>query len=211
MTEFQRPCCLNNMTIYPEEIQEFIFSNYKQAGYVRMTRMVNERFGTEYTENQIHGFMHKYGLKSEVDTKFKKGNVPKNPFKKGQCHPNSVATQFKKGSSPKTKLPIGTISKKHGGYYIIKVADPDVWKLLHIYIWEQANGPLPENHCVIFLDGDRSNCKLENLMLVTRGEHAIMNRFNLRGSTPELNTAGVLTARTIHTIREMQKEKKNDT
>lgn len=33
-------------------------------------------------------------------------------------------------------------------------------------LWEKAYGEVPENHCFIYLDGDKRNCELENLACV---------------------------------------------
>ena len=60
-------------------------------------------------------------------------------------------------------------------------ADGYVWiitehgrKQKHRVVWEQANGPVPPNHCIKFKDGDRTNCSLDNLYLVTRAENCRM-------------------------------------
>ena len=41
------------------------------------------------------------------------------------------------------------------------------WKLLNRYIWEQHYGPIPKNYYIIFLDGDTTNCTIENLRCVS--------------------------------------------
>jgi RNA polymerase sigma factor (sigma-70 family) len=43
---------------------------------------------------------------------------------------------------------------------------------LHRELWEQANGPVPPKHVVIFKDGDRTNCLLENLQCIPLTEQA---------------------------------------
>lgn len=45
-------------------------------------------------------------------------------------------------------------------------------KRLHVAIWERANGPVPHGHIVHHLDGDRLNNQIENLMPMTRADHA---------------------------------------
>lgn len=42
---------------------------------------------------------------------------------------------------------------------------------LHRYLWERAHGPVPEGCHVHHKDGDPSNNSLENLEVVTPGEH----------------------------------------
>lgn len=38
------------------------------------------------------------------------------------------------------------------------------WRLKHIVIWEEAHGPLPKTHVLYFVDGDRFNFDLANLV-----------------------------------------------
>jgi hypothetical protein len=51
-----------------------------------------------------------------------------------------------------------------------------VWPLLNRHVWEQNNGPIPPKHVVVFKDGDRSNCAIENLDLISMAELAHRNR-----------------------------------
>lgn len=71
-----------------------------------------------------------------------------------------------------------------------------------------------EHHChlkrgqlVIFLDGDRSNFDLSNLMIVTRKEAAIINheRLQIKGNQ-ELSKSGVLVAKLKLKIKEKSNE-----
>jgi hypothetical protein len=38
-----------------------------------------------------------------------------------------------------------------------------------------VNGPIPPSHAIAFRDGDRSNCAIENLEMVSRAELARRN------------------------------------
>jgi hypothetical protein len=76
------------------------------------------------------------------------------------------------------KSPIGSefISD---GYTLEKIDNYNTWKRKHILIWEKANGPVPEGHVIIFADGNRRNFRLDNLLLISRAEQAVMNRRRL--------------------------------
>lgn len=52
---------------------------------------------------------------------------------------------------------------------------------MHRYIWEQANGPIPEDMEIHHVDGDRHNNDLTNLQLVTRHEHRRLHNGWTRG------------------------------
>jgi hypothetical protein len=43
-------------------------------------------------------------------------------------------------------------------------------ELLHWDIWKKARGPIKRGYEVRFIDGDRMNCVLENLICVRKGE-----------------------------------------
>lgn len=68
--------------------------------------------------------------------------------------------------------PIGS-TRNNGDRTLLKVASPDVWVALHIYVWEQANGPVPEGLMVVAKDGNLKNADLKNLCLRTFSEHVV--------------------------------------
>lgn len=74
---------------------------------------------------------------------------------------------------PKSPL-IGTEQTTHGDYAIVKVAEPNTWRLKHRLIWEAANGPIPVGHSLCFADGNPQNCSLKNLVLLTNQERGYM-------------------------------------
>lgn len=109
--------------------------------------------------------------------RFPKGHVPMN---KGQKMSNEVKTRirhtfFKKGSKPHNTQQVGYTRKNAEGYTEVKLADR-VFVGLHRLLWEQHNGPIPKGMAVIFADGDKSNFDLENLVCVSRGDLAILNK-----------------------------------
>ena len=101
-----------------------------------------------------------------------------------------------------------SIRHQKDGYTYIKVADPSEWIPFHRYLYEKAHHcHLKHNQLIIFLDGDRSNFDLSNLMVVTRKEAAIINheRLQIKG-TQELSKTGVLVAKLKLKIKEKSNE-----
>lgn len=89
-------------------------------------------------------------------------------------------TQFKKGHKPKHTEPVGTIalrgqSKDAKPYQWIKVSENE-WIPLHHKIWIKANGDIPDDHIIIFKDGDRYNVNIDNLQMISKTEHIERNR-----------------------------------
>lgn len=60
-------------------------------------------------------------------------------------------------------------SVRNGGYYGATVGDR---KLMHRYVWEKHNGPIPEGYEVHHIDHDRSNNDISNLEIYTKSDHA---------------------------------------
>jgi hypothetical protein len=42
---------------------------------------------------------------------------------------------------------------------------------MHRYVWEFANGPIPENYDIHHIDNDKSNNGISNLMCLPKSEH----------------------------------------
>lgn len=74
------------------------------------------------------------------------------------------------------------------GYLQRKVTDtgytPRDYALVHRLIWEEANGPIPEGHALVFRNGDRRDIRLDNLELITRAE--LMRRNTVHRYPPEI-------------------------
>ena len=88
---------------------------------------------------------------------------------KGQFKPGQVRDDNPNGRKNK---PIGHEKVCADGY--VWIITEHGRKQKHRWVWEQANGPVPPNHCIKFKDGDRTNCSLDNLYLVTRAENCRM-------------------------------------
>jgi hypothetical protein len=113
--------------------------------------------------------------------RFPKGHVPAN---KGLRRPGWSAgrmreTQFKKGQRGNKWVPIGTEVVNCDGYLSRKVAESrrydKAWKAVHRLIWVEKHGPIPRGHIVIFKDGNKLNCVLGNLELITLADNLRRN------------------------------------
>lgn len=186
--------------MYPAEVAAYIQANYKGTSYASMAAQLKETFGREYTPAQIMGYYKNHKLNSGLTGRFEKGNIPPNKGRKGYVAPGSEKGWFQKGGTPWDTVPVGTIVTKTGGYLWKKIDDkPGVWlqnwKQLHLLIWEEAHGPVPEGHRVIFKDKNKQNCVLENLALVSLAENAVMNKNGLRFENAAHTETGILIAK----------------
>jgi hypothetical protein len=90
---------------------------------------------------------------------------------------------------------IGTERTKNG-YLLIKVST-NVWREKHTLVWEAANGQIPKGRVVLFADGNKSNMNLDNLLLVSHRELAVMNKKYLIFPDAEKTKCGLLIAKII--------------
>jgi hypothetical protein len=119
--------------------------------------------------------------------RFPKGSVPWNKGMKG-LQMGGVETQFKPGSKPGNWLPVGSHRYSKEGYLQRKVTDtgypPRDWVGVHILLWTEANGPVPDGHAVSFKDGDKEHVLIENLELISRRD--LMARNSVHNLPEEL-------------------------
>lgn len=157
-------------------------------------------------------------------TRFKKGHTPANKGLRspGWAPGRMSETQFKKGArqgaAAENWRPIGTIRQDPEGYLRIKVREgrkgeaygfgnTEIWPLLNRYNWVQNNGPIPPGHTVVFKDGNRAHCEIENLELISRAE--LMKRNTIHNYPPDLKSAIMMLGAVKRKLRE-NAEKNND-
>jgi hypothetical protein len=176
----------------PSEVR-FLEQKTPRRSYVEICNLFNEHFGLALPTNKIENKIKAMGLKTGRDTRFHHGNI-------GNPHGNADMIkewQFQRRNIAWNCLPLGTRKINNFGYVMVKTAKPDIWKKLHIVIWEAAHGPIPEGHVIIFADGNKSNFNIDNLLLVSRRELAIMNRKHLIFPNADATKAGLLMAKII--------------
>ena len=118
-----------------------------------------------------------------------------------------------KGYNPKkahdmgSKIPIGTEYTKDDGMVLVKVA-PNKWKYKQRYIYEQYhNVELPKGTMVIFLDGDRKNFDISNLMAVSTPEYNCIKNKDLISNNGAATKTAILGARLYYKIKEKENAK----
>lgn len=121
----------------------------------------------------------------------------------------SAETRFKPGHrggvAADVYQPIGAERITKDGYCSRKVNDDmplhKRWRAVHLLVWEAANGPVPKGHAITFINGDKLDCRLDNLACITR--RALMQRNTVHNYPDDLRQVihlkGVVT-RKINTI-----------
>lgn len=178
---------------YPEKVRKFIDKNHKGIGPKEMAEQLNQTFNTNYTASQLKGYYANHKINSGLTGRYLKGNVPANKGKP-KFWIGGEETQFKKGQKPHNYMPVGSERVNSYGYHDIKIADPNKWKAKHILLWEEHNGLVPKGHKLIFGDGDKNNINLDNIILVTNSQMAVLNHFNLIQRDADLTRTGIAIA-----------------
>lgn len=197
------------MHYYTSEQKKFLRENVKGITSNELTERVNEQFGLSLGRNQIRAYMKNHGLTNGLNMSFKKGQNPWNKGTKG-LQIGGKETQFRKGQRPINYKPVGSerVDSKDG-YTLIKVQDngtwPERWRHKHVVLWEKENGPVPEGHAVLFGDGNKENITLENLILVSRGQLATLNKHDLIQNNADLTRTGIVIADLYRKISDRRK------
>lgn len=191
-----------------EENRTLVISDYASQFRAKFGR-------DDVTAGHLHALRKRKGWKTGRTGCFAKGEAPHNKGKLMPFHPNSAKTRFKKGQLPHNTRGAGheRIDSKDG-YVVMIVAETNPWTgaatrpvLKHRYLWEMANGPLPEGHALKCLDGNKTNCDPSNWEAIPRALLPILNggrhkkRLAYDDAPAELKPTVLATAKLAHQVR----------
>lgn len=185
---------VNPAHMWTNEEIEFLRVNYPEYDCNELLRKFNEQFKEQITKCSLKAALGRYNIKSGRTGHWQKGHTPYTKgktwdeymSKEGQA--NSRKTWFNKertvNNAIHNEVPVGT-EYVFRDYIVVKTDKPDGnlarrwWKFKHHIVWEEAYGPIPKDHVVIFADGNKRNFELDNLILIKRSELAILNKNGL--------------------------------
>ena len=187
---------LSSKNYFKEAEIEFLRENRERLTIPLLTKAFNEKFGESRTENSIYekckelrlivgnknqqnrGWVHwGIGLTKE---EFKSHYKSEEDFKRGQFKPGCRSSSY--------TYQVGD-EVNRGDYTFIKITDDITvkpskqWMAKHRWVWEQANGPVPNGYCIIFIDGNKHNMSLDNLRAVPR---AVQGRVRQQQVEPKM-------------------------
>lgn len=172
---------------YTKQEDEF-FREYVPGHSVKeITEEFNRRFDWEITEGRVKAYMKNHNLKNGRDCRFTKGQESWNKGKKGVVFPGSEKGWFKAGNIPLNHRPVGSERIDTDGYVMVKVAEPNKWKLKHRLVYEQYYGEIPCGVAIIFLDGNKLNLDINNLKAIKRSTLAVLNNHIKLTDNAEMN------------------------
>jgi hypothetical protein len=162
---------------YLKEHEDFL-RKHETTPRKELAKLFNDKFKTKVSHKALGQKCVKIGLVCPNNGCFKKGSIPVNKGTKGLTKRNKTSFGF--GNRPMNAKKVGSVvtkKDKNGSLYMrIKIAEPNKWQMLHVYIYEHKHGEIPKGYCVIFKDKNTLNTRLDNLMLVSREELARLNQ-----------------------------------
>lgn len=199
--------------MFNDEQVQFILDHYKGITTYQLADMLNERFNLNVTQKQMRSFLQNHHLSNGLQnaTKFKPGCISHNKGKRMSAEQYEACkrTMFKKGSIPPNHRNLGEEREDKDGYVYVKVADGlknKNWKLKHHVLWERVNGVIPPGHKLVFLDGNKRNFDLENLMLVCDAVHVRVNKNRGYSVDGDISKSNVLIESIKHEVRKKVKK-----
>lgn len=180
--------------VYTEEEHAFMREFVPGHSYREIAAAFTEKFGWEISIGQVNAYIGNHHLNTGRTGRFQKGHVPPYKGKKGACAAGCEKTWFPKGHVPKNHRPIGSERVNKDGYIEVKVAEPNQWRLKHRIVWEKINGPIPKGYIIIFRDNDKTNTDIDNLLMIKRGIHAVLNHTGLCEYSGEFKDTAVIIA-----------------
>lgn len=195
------------------ELHRPIYALYQRARHLGLKKTA------EYMKTSVAIAFIRPGAGGER-YRFPKGHVPANKGSRrpGYAPGRMAETQFKKGMRPHTWVPVGTV-KMRDGYLVRKIADVPQsiagigalstnWEYVHIRTWQDAHGPIPAGHAVVFKDRNSQHTEIENLELVTRSE--LMRRNTIHHLPAALKQLIQLTGALKRKIRNREKKQNGE-
>lgn len=197
---------------YTDEEKQFFIEYVPGHSHMEIQQEFIKRLEWEITLMQVKNSIKRYKLHTGRTGQFSKGHIPQNKGKKmaPEVYEKCKGTMFKKGNVPKNHRPVGSERINKDGYVEIKIEEPNKWMLKHRLMWQQANGKIPKGHIVIFRDNNKTNVVLENLMLISRKDNAIINHMGLSNTIDETKELSVSFAQLVSATHRRKKHKKEN-
>ena len=124
---------------WTKQMDSFLIENYVNIGPIDLAPMMSKLFHVKFTAKSLHQRAQR------LDIRINTMNCP-------------IGTEHVVGKFVRVK--VHNLSHKERKNW------HDNWMAKQRYVWEQAYGPIPEDHCIIFADGNNRNYELSNLRCI---------------------------------------------
>lgn len=158
---------------YPDEQEQFLKENAPLMSRKELTEQFNRKFGTNKSVNGIKSFCNARGYNSSSSGRFEKGHhswqtgLRGDEFKSHYTEESFQRVIDRAVIGNKTRE-IGDEIVIDGVPWIVTSLEPKVpfykrRQLKRRVVWESLHGAIPDDHCIVCLDGNQMNCDPTNL------------------------------------------------
>ena len=176
-------------------------------------------FGRDVSRRGFSSKRKRMGVSTGSNGRFRKGQkafnkgLKQSDYMSAEAIERTIGTRFQKSHTPWNFREVGSERTDRDGFILIKTDDQSKgihgWRTKQDVLYEEYHGcELAEDDVVIFNDGDRHNFDIDNLELISRAEHLMMNRMGLRSGIREATETGLTLARLVLMNNERKKNKK---
>ena len=164
--------------MYSEELVQFIEKYRLKNTIAELSKMIEEKFSKKITTKALRKYFYRHNL----------------DYKKELCRRwNCIIAH-----------PIGTESEPDkNGLIRVKINEKQ-WIYKQRYIYEQHYGAIPEGYKVVFLNGDKTDYRIENLAIAPSKDVLTIYGQGLSSKNPEATKLGLQVARLINKTKELE-------
>jgi hypothetical protein len=154
---------------------KFALENYPQCDLRWLAKKLNR------TLTAVRVYCEKNGARRDPDYsnahRFLPGDKPWNAGITGYRPAGAQKTYFPKGQRPANCRPVGAERVGNGTLYrkIAEGSGKRGWRPVKNIVWESVYGIIPKGYLVLALNGDATDCRIENLICITRAENLKRN------------------------------------
>lgn len=173
---------------YPKEYIDWL-QEHSTESIKTLLPIFNKHFNTNLGYYALRGLMYNYVIRPET--------YNPNEFRK-----NNKRAPVNKERNTQFGVLVKTAKRIYNSTYNCADGTKPIWEYKHRQIWEQHYGPIPKDHIVIFLDGNKKNCDISNLQCIPRSIHGPMCLNNFYNHSKEITQAGIEILQTEKLIKE---------
>ena len=174
---------------YTPEIIERIKEIVPLWSYKKCAEMMSEEFNYNFTSSMIEHKANRLGVR-------KPNNGANN------LDPRSpIINWFMKGRPSLNTKAVGTetvMRDKDGRIFVmVKIGMANKWEFKHRLVYKQHYGEIPDGYMINFADGNHLNFDPDNLILVSKSENIMLNKYKLRFNDKDLTKTGLTLSKLI--------------
>ena len=177
-----------------EEMKKFLTDNYYDYSLKELTDKFNKHFCQKRSEGVIKSWVYSMGF-----------HFKENDKRWRDCISENWSPNWKNKEMRSKSKPIGSVYKFNTGYLYIKT-DHNKYEMLHKYLWEKENGPVPKGHSLIFLDNNKENCDLSNICCIPGKIHRELIKKGWRFDNAEQTKTAILWYELFYAIKDAKDE-----